>query len=102
MTLIITVCAYGSTTFIWDHGGAEGYRLYLSEYGKTRAQVWQGPEKTTTLDLEENKQYWCTVTTYKGDLESEHSEVLVFTVSLPQKTIVIPGKPSSITIKFTP
>lgn len=84
----------------WDHDGAEGYRLYMGESGQPLTQVWQGPEKTTALDLVEGKTYQFAVTAYRGNLESAKSDILQYTVPEPQKVIVVPGKPAAIRIEF--
>lgn len=101
--LVIVCCsiAWGATVRLaWDHDGAEGYRLYLAEFGQPIMQVWQGPEKTTSIQLAEGVQYWCAVTAYNGSLESVQSDILQFTVPGEQHTIIVPGRPSAIRIEF--
>ena len=90
----------GTVNLAWDHDGAEGYRLYMGESGQPLTQVWQGPEKTTALDLAVGKTYQFAVTAYRGNLESAKSDILQYTVPEPQKVIVVPGKPSAIRIEF--
>ena len=93
--------AFGaSVRLAWDHDGAEGYRLYMSESGQPMVQAWQGVEKSTALDLVEGVTYQFAVTAYTGKLESAQSDILQYTVPGPQQTIVVPGKPSAIRIEF--
>ena len=99
--LALAAIAYSaSVRLAWDHDGAEGYRLYLAEFGQPIIQVWQGPEKTTSIQLAEGVQYWCAVTAYNGAIESEQSDILQFTVPGEQHTIIVPGRPSAIRIEF--
>ena len=99
--LALAAIAYSaSVRLAWDHDGAEGYRLYLAEFGQPIIQVWQGPEKTTSIQLAEGVQYWCAVTAYNGTLESAQSDILQFIVPTTQGTIIVPGRPSAIRIEF--
>lgn len=98
--LLVTIAYSASVKLAWDHDGAEGYRLYLAEMGQPIIQVWQGPEKTTSIQLAEGVQYWCAVTAYNGAIESEQSDILQFTVPGEQHTIIVPGRPSAIRIEF--
>ena len=103
LVLILSSLAWSaSIRLIWDHEGAEGYRLYLSEFSQPPIQVWQGPERTKDLDLIPGTQYWCYVTAFNGQLESAPSDILQFTVPTEQQTFVVPGRPSAIRIEFFP
>ena len=93
--------AFGaSVSLAWDHDGAEGYRLYMSESGQPLTRVWQGPEKTTALDLTEGKTYQFAVTAYSGSQESAQSDILQYTVPPEQKVIIVDGQPTALRIEF--
>lgn len=100
IAVLINIAIAGTVRLAWDHDGAEGYRLYMGESGQPLTKVWQGPEKSTVIDLVEGKTYQFAVTAYSGNLESAQSDILQYTVPEPQKVIVVPGKPSSIRIEF--
>lgn len=92
--------ATATVKLVWDHAGAEGYKLYMAEEGAAATKAWQGTEKTASVSATVGKTYRFYVTAYNGALESAPSDILQYTVPEPQQTIIVPGKPTAIRIEF--
>ena len=96
----LAVLAYGSSVRIsWDPNdpAPEGYRVFQRGAGQSydySAPAWQGPESPATIDAPPfGVAHYYVVRAYDGDLESEDSEEVFYTMTpVPAPAIIHIGE----------
>ena len=104
LQLTITMAFSLPISFSWTHSTpdtVDGYRLYVKIYPDGESlPVWDGTELECTFEAVEGVKYGFHATAYNEWGESLKSQEIIYTAEEPVAPIVIPSRPTSITIRF--
>ncbi|MEE4258244.1 MAG: hypothetical protein V2I62_00665 [Bacteroidales bacterium] len=108
--ILFTILFFSSVAFAedvsfqWKHNNPENvdkYNLYAREYPEGQyVKKWTGAEMTCTVTLSDGISFGIIVTAENVHGESDYSQEVVYTPEVILPPIILPTRPSSLTITF--